>query len=254
MNSRSLKVRIRSRERLLGTFVKTSSHQVVEILGASGLDFVVIDAEHAPFDRTALDLLALAARASSVPALVRLAATSPNEALNVLDIGFTGIIAPHATEKAGVERLISACRYRKGTRGFSNSPRAGGYGSVAMKPHLDRSDSDAVIVFQIEDREAIDRLPELISIEEVDCFLIGRADLAVSFEAYDTAHPDVTNAVDATIRACVSANKAVGIFVADPIEIPAFVEKGVSLFIVGSDQAMLRAQASATRQRFAEVR
>ena len=46
-----------------GTFIKTAHPQVVEVLGTSGLDFGIIDAEHAPFDRNTLDLLILAGRA-----------------------------------------------------------------------------------------------------------------------------------------------------------------------------------------------
>jgi hypothetical protein len=38
----------------VGTFVKTLSPHVVEILGLTGLDFAAIDAEHAPFDRAAI--------------------------------------------------------------------------------------------------------------------------------------------------------------------------------------------------------
>ena len=47
---------------LIGTFIKTPSHQVAEILGAGGLDFAVIDAEHAPFDPETLDRMVLAGR------------------------------------------------------------------------------------------------------------------------------------------------------------------------------------------------
>ena len=39
----------------VGTFVKTASAHVIEILAMSQLDFVVVDAEHAPFDRRDID-------------------------------------------------------------------------------------------------------------------------------------------------------------------------------------------------------
>jgi 2-keto-3-deoxy-L-rhamnonate aldolase RhmA len=123
-----------------------------------------------------------------------------------------------------------------------------------MKEHIENSDRDAVAICQIEDREAIDNLSELVSIDTVDCYLIGRADLAVSLEVFDIHHPDVKNAVDATIQACVQANKAVGIFVADPSDIPAYSAMGVSVFIAGSDQSMLRAKAAECVRRSAEVK
>ncbi len=39
--------RLIANERMVGVFVKTPAPQVIEILGAAGFDFVVIDAEHA---------------------------------------------------------------------------------------------------------------------------------------------------------------------------------------------------------------
>jgi 2-keto-3-deoxy-L-rhamnonate aldolase RhmA len=253
-SSCSLKERIRSRERLVGTFVKTGSYQVVEILGGVGLDFLVVDAEHAPFDRSTLDVLCLAARATGTPAIVRLPDTSAHETLNVLDLGYAGVLAPHASNRATVEPLTRTCLYRNGVRGFSNSPRSGGYGAVGMKEHIENSDTNAVVICQVEDREAIDNLSELVAIDAVDCYLIGRADLAVSLEVFDINHADVKSAVDATIQACVRANKAVGIFVADPSDIPAYSAMGVSVFIAGSDQSMLRAKAAETVRRCAEIK
>ena len=55
----------------IGTFVKTASSAVMEILALAGMDFVVADAEHAPLDRRDIDLIALAGRASGLPVLVR---------------------------------------------------------------------------------------------------------------------------------------------------------------------------------------
>ena len=40
---------------LAGTFLKTPNYILVEVLAQSKLDFICIDAEHAPFDRAALD-------------------------------------------------------------------------------------------------------------------------------------------------------------------------------------------------------
>jgi len=47
---------------------------MTEIFGDLGYYFVVIDKEHAPFDRRAIDDAIVAARASGVAALLRVAA------------------------------------------------------------------------------------------------------------------------------------------------------------------------------------
>jgi len=43
----------------IGTFVKTASPHVVEVLGTTALNFVCLDAEHAPLDRGMLDLMVI---------------------------------------------------------------------------------------------------------------------------------------------------------------------------------------------------
>ena len=58
--SASFREQVRDRQRLTGTFFKTASYQSVEVLAGSGLDFIVLDAEHAP-----LDVCLMAARAGT---------------------------------------------------------------------------------------------------------------------------------------------------------------------------------------------
>ena len=69
--SDSLKLRIAAGEPLVGTWVKTPSPMVCEVLGATELDLVCLDAEHSPFDRLVQDQCLHALRAAGMPALVR---------------------------------------------------------------------------------------------------------------------------------------------------------------------------------------
>ena len=67
----SFRERLRDGALLTGTWVKTPSPIVVEVLALSALDCLVLDAEHAPFDRASLDLCLLAGRAGGKTMLVR---------------------------------------------------------------------------------------------------------------------------------------------------------------------------------------
>ncbi|NMM05933.1 aldolase/citrate lyase family protein [Polaromonas sp.] len=246
MISSSFRQAVRARNRLAGTFVKTASHQTVEVLGTSGLDFIVIDAEHAPFSQNALDICLLAARATQLPALVRIADSQPATILQALDMGATGLLVPHAKTVAGIQAVLACTRYRGGSRGFSNSSRAGQYGLTPMLPLVDAADRDVAVVFQIEDREAVEAIETLAALKEVDGFLIGRADLAVSYGVFDPAHPEVYAATVRICQACVALKRPVGMFLANLSELDEWIQRGVSFFVIGSDQAYLRAGASAT--------
>ena len=48
--SNLLREKINKNEKILGTFFELGSMSVVECLGQTGLDFIIIDNEHGPFE------------------------------------------------------------------------------------------------------------------------------------------------------------------------------------------------------------
>src|SRR5258708_25613683 len=126
-SSRPSPVEFRARfaagEQLVGTFIKTPTSHGIEILGDLGYDFVVIDEEHAPFDRVSIDVGILAARASGTAGFVRVAAPTADNILSVLDCGATGVLVPHVSTVAKATELVSASPYCVGRRGvLASSP------------------------------------------------------------------------------------------------------------------------------------
>ena len=97
MKDATLKTRMRRRDILAGTFLKTPAHDMVEVLATSGLDFICLDAEHAPFARARMDACLAVGRAMGFPILVRVPDGTPSELLRVLDSGAVGVVVPHVT-------------------------------------------------------------------------------------------------------------------------------------------------------------
>ena len=92
-------------EPLIGSFIKTPSSQPIEILASVGFDFVVVDAEHAPFDFNDMEISILAARASHITPIVRIAELSESLIQHALDSGAEGIIVPHIDSKEKAENM-----------------------------------------------------------------------------------------------------------------------------------------------------
>lgn len=233
--------RLREGERLLSAFIKTPSHAVIEIAGDTGLDAVVLDAEHAPFDAAALDISLLACRAARTGGLVRVPDKRPATLQQALDLGADGLVLPHIISADQANSVLQALYYRDGSRGFSNSPRAGGYGRANLAEHLAAEDGRHAVIAQIEDREALEHLDQLARLEHIDCLLVGRADLSVSLGAERLDDPRVEDAVSRVLDAAQAAGKPTGMFVANSEDLERFAARGVSFFILGSDQALLRA-------------
>ncbi|MBY4592589.1 HpcH/HpaI aldolase family protein [Rhizobium redzepovicii] len=246
--TRTFKQRTRARERTVGTWIKTPSRIVTEVLSGSGLDVLCLDSEHAPFDRMDLDGAILSARAQDMPVLVRIQAPTAPEILNALDLGATGVVIPHIYDAARTRELVSSCVYAPGGRGYAGSSRAAGYTRVKMADHITASNDLTTIVAQIEDAEALSSLDDLMTIDEIDCFFIGRADLAVALGAPSAVASQVIEASEKICEAAARHGKAVGMFVPDLAEIPRWNELGVSLYLLESDQVFLLNGASRLKQ------
>ena len=174
------RARFAAGEQLVGTFIKTPTSHGIEIFGDLGYDFVVIDEEHAPFDRVSIDIGILAARASGTAGFVRVAAPTADNILSVLDCGATGVLVPHVSSAAKAREIVAASRYRGGKRGFSGSPRAGRYGGAGMAQHIELQDKTVTVIAMIEDPEALDDIDAIVAVDGLDGFFIGRGDLTVA--------------------------------------------------------------------------
>ncbi|HSV84280.1 MAG TPA: aldolase/citrate lyase family protein [Ramlibacter sp.] len=228
----------------VGTFVKTTSPQCIEILGGCGLDFAVLDAEHAPFDRASLDLAMLAGRAADLPLLVRVSERSAASLLSVLDMGAAGVLVPHVDTPEAAREVVAHCRYLGGDRGYSSSPRAAGYGALGMKEAIRQGDGN-VVLCQIESVQAVENAARIAAVPGVMALFIGRADLALSMGLANAQDPRVTEATESVIRAGLAAGKTIGMFVGSTAERDKYRALGVRWFIQGSDQSLLRQAAQA---------
>jgi len=240
----SFAARLKAGERLIGTFIKIPSVHATEVLGALGFDFVVIDQEHAPLDLTQIDTLILAARASGMAALVRISDPAPANILSLLDCGAAGILAPHVDGAEKAAAIASACRYRGGTRGFSRTGRAGGYGSAAVEEHVARQDADVLCIAMIEDPQAIPVIDEIVAVTGIDAVFVGRGDLSVAMGETKMSAPPVLEASAKVGAATRAAGKPLLMLAENPADQVAMAALGATSFLVGSDLGFLRKAAS----------
>lgn len=245
--------RLKGKEPLQGSFVKTPTVHAIEIFGILGFDFAVIDAEHAPIDRGAIDHMVLAARSEDIAPLVRIASSDPHHILSALDVGAAGVVVPHVWSDDIARSIVKAGRYRKGRRGFSNSPRAGGYGSAAMWDHVDQSDNNVSLIAQIEDPEALDHIDAILAIDEIDAIFLGRADLAVALGASSAVAPEVHDVCARVCDAARRASKPIIAFVGTPSDAKAMKDLGVTGFVISSDQGFLRQAAGRALQEYSNI-
>lgn len=243
--------RLRAREHLLGTFIKTPTSHATEILGGLGFDFVIIDQEHAPFDRVDIDRLVLAARASNIAGIVRVDSADAANILSVLDCGATGIFVPHIDSAEKARAIASACRYRGGSRGFANTTRAGGFGSVSFADHMARQDAEVTCIAMIEDLAALDEIESIVTVPGIDALFIGRGDLTAAIGAPSMTSVETRRIVEPIMAAARKADMPVIMLCPDRADAIDMARLGASAFVVASDHGFLRQAASKALKDFA---
>jgi 2-keto-3-deoxy-L-rhamnonate aldolase RhmA len=237
--------RLRAREGLLGTFIKTPTPHATEVLASLGYDFVIIDAEHAPFDRRDIDYIVMAARGCGIAALVRVPENTPAAILCCLDVGADGVLAPHVDSPERAAAVASACRYRDGgTRGYSTNSRAGHWGGTTMQAHIESEDARVSAIAMIEDAAALDRIGDIAAVAGIESLFIGRADLSVSLGQTRTDAPETTAAVERILDAARAADRAVMVLATSPADAAALRARGATAVVVSSDQGFLRSAAA----------
>ena len=224
---------------LAGTFQKTASHDVVEVLAKSGLDFVCLDAEHAPFGRHEMDACLAIARALAFPALVRVPSAEPAAILQALDAGAVGIVVPHVGTATQAASIARSARFGHGGRGFAGSTRWAGFATRPMSEVLEQSRSETLVFVQIEEPEAVEAADEIAAVEGVDGLFVGPADLSVCLGLTDPTAAPVREAMRQVGQACKRHGKAFMTFAPNADSGPELHALGVNLFFVASEQTFM---------------
>lgn len=243
--------RLRSGSPLVGTFVKTPSPIVCEVLSLAALDVVCLDAEHSPFGRLEIDGCVAALRAAGQPSLVRIGSHSPAEIRHALDCGATGVLVPHVTSADEARAIVRASRFGEGGRGYSGSTRAAGFATRRMADHLHASGDQTTVIVQIEDLAALKAVASIAAVDGVDGLYIGRADLAVAM-GKDPFAPEVMDAVASVCAAAMPARTPVGMFTPSLDELPRWRAAGATFYLLSSDQDFILSGARELVRRLGE--
>ena len=253
MTASSLRARMLKGDILSGTFVKTPSHDIIEIMALAGLDYVTIDAEHAPFDRGRLDACLAVARALNFPVLVRVPSGDREEILKVLDSGATGVVIPHVDSLEKAQDVARWSRFGHGGRGYAGSTRWAGFATRKMPELLQQSQEETVVVVQIEEPEGVDACADIAAVEGVDGLFVGPADLAVCYGVGNINDQVIRDAIASVGSACQKNNKACITFAPDTSTAEALNALGVTMFHIASEHGFAMAGARQVAESLKEL-
>jgi 4-hydroxy-2-oxoheptanedioate aldolase len=225
-----------------GMWVASGSPVVAEICAGSGVDWLLIDSEHAPNDLHSILGQLQAVAPYPVTPVVRPPVGDPVLIKQLLDLGVEVLLVPMVESAAQARALVAATRYPpEGIRGVGSAlARASRWNRVGG--YLKDAAQTVSLLVQIESRAGLDALPEIAAVDGIDGIFLGPADLAASLgHLGEQAHPEVTGAVEDAIKAITAAGRAAGVN-AFPRELAErYLSAGARFILVGADVTLLAA-------------
>lgn len=225
----------------LGAIATIPSVEIIQILAAMGLDFVLIDMEHAPIGPAEASRMIAATSGTGLAPLVRVSTLSPEAAKAPLDFGAMGICFPFVNTPADAETAARAVRYPpNGDRGWGPFYAPMRWG-LSMRDYQDAADSEIVAMATLEAPAALDAIDALLATPGLDCVCLGLGDLATALGHRGRIdHPEVQAAAARMERAARGTGIALGGAAASPEEANAMIARGYRLISLGFDWALLQ--------------
>jgi len=228
---------------LYGTAVLSPSPLWPSVVKRAGVDFVFIDTEHTPFDRTVLAQMCLAYKAYGLPPLVRIPSPDPHEARKVLDGGASGILAPYIESPEQVRELVGATKLRplKGER-LREALQEKDSLTTDLKDYLGDYNKENFLMINIESVPAIERLDRILAEPGLDGVIIGPHDLSISLGLPEQYYnPRFEDAVGEIISKVREKGLGVGIHFSQEAELQIkWAKAGANIIMHSSDIAMFQ--------------
>lgn len=232
----ALRRRIQSGETLLGAWASLGSPGSAELLGRSGLDWVVVDMEHG--NTTEAELLAhlTAIELTGTSALVRPQSGERLRIGRALDLGAEGVVVPRLDTVEQVVEAVTFLRYPPaGQRGVALLTRGARLGTVNHAGVAALND-DIVGIFQIESPSALEAAEAFAATDGVDVLFVGPADLSHSLGIPgEFANPRYQDALRHVVAACRAHGKAPGILLYDHASFKPHLDLGFTFVGIGAD-------------------
>ncbi|MFB3828751.1 MAG: HpcH/HpaI aldolase/citrate lyase family protein [Bryobacteraceae bacterium] len=236
-----VKQTLREGKPVVGLTVTIPSADVALQAARLGFDFIWIEMEHSPITlETARNMVLATAGTRTVP-IIRVPVNELWTAKRALDIGALGVIFPFTSTPELARQAVEACKYPPlGRRGSGPGlatlrwPAPEGYGDFA--------DKNAMVIIIIEQKQAVEKIDEILSVPGIDVVFIGPNDLSHSYGFRGRQEPPVLAAIAKVVAAAKKRNIPVG-RTAGAGDLGKWMKEGFQFFQASSDLVMLAAGA-----------
>ncbi len=250
MQTNTTKAKLAEGQVVFGAIVNRYAPDIVELFGALGYDFVMIDCEHGSLHLDQVEHMVRAAEVFHITPITRVPNHDEATILGYLDRGVQGIIVPHVNTREAAEAVARAARYYPdGHRGVGGG-RPHDYNVGVTREESTRwINANMLVIPMIEETVAVENLDAILTVPGVDVLHVASGDLGQSMG--NPGQDKVRGLMRQVIPRIRAGGKHVGVGGNSPADaegVAEFIKLGAN-FITISAHGMLRLGAEDFRRR-----
>ena len=224
----------------IGSWITTFNPSAANLMSSLGFEWLCIDLEHSSIDLFQMEHLISIIEKNGCQPFVRVGKNDDLIIKRSLDSGAQGIIVPMIKDKGDAKKAVDSCKYPPlGTRGVGFG-RAQLYG-FNFKNYIKHSKKISIIL-QIEHKDAIRNLTEILSVPGISGTLIGPYDLSASLGTIGKLNsPGVKKALAYYEKMSKKHKINMGIHMVNPNlnKYKQYLKKGYQFVAIGTDMIFL---------------
>jgi len=229
----------------LGYLVTTPSVQIVQALARTGVDWLMLDTEHAPVGIESIAAMVAVTGGTPATPIVRVPAARPELVKPVLDCGALGVVFPQIATRQEAEAAVQTVRYAPvGQRGYGPTYAALRWGLTNLD-YLKAANDAILSVVLIESPAGVDALDDILTVDGLDVVAVARGDLSQSLGvAGQFDHPRLREVVArAEAKILAHGKVALGGIAFSPEDARAMIARGHRFVVLGSDAGLISGAA-----------
>ena len=228
--------KLRNNEAVWCAKTNLTDPNVVEIFGHLGIHCVWLCMEHGPVDLQTVHNQVRTAKMGGMDSMVRVAKGGYSDLIRPFEMDATGIMVPHVMSGEEAAEIVRMTRFHpRGRRPWDGGNSDGPFCMLSPEEYIKWVNEQRFLIVQIEDREAVDRMEEIVATDHIDVFFIGPGDLSHSYGVPGQfQHPLVLEAVDKLAALCKKYNRHWGM-PCPPEAAPELIAKGARFLAAGAD-------------------
>lgn len=254
MNGEQLKQKTKAGGIVYGTMLSLARNpRWADAAAEWGLDYVIIDSEHASRGRTEITDLIAGLQSADVVPIVRVPIPSSHYVTMAIDAGAQGVLAPYCETVDEVREVVGAAKWlpMKGEY-VQRAMTTGQFPSDSTREYLAARNRNNVCLIGIESEPAVRNLPDILEVEGIDGIFVGPNDFSTSYGVPDqTSHPDYEAALRSVIALCNEKNVPVLVHHQTVDLTKKWLREGARFVLYSSDRRLIH---NAVRAEFGEIR